>query len=257
MINNTKASYRGFKSTNWNNKTDRQKVKTLKNQYEKLGYKIPQYLQGNKISDKQFNSALNKIDKAYQRRIEKEQPKIKMSDIQYNANKYNKLVDTRLKQLKTQGFSDKAINYIQGKLEFTTLGDRAIFANNSLLEKIQLDNVKANQKGRKAMIDIIDLNYSKLKSKNYIDNILNSSKNVPFLNEFLNSETFNNLDDDTKHHIIRKFESLNIVQQEALIQNELNRLREKYENSGELDYKHTENLASNITKSIDDIVKEI
>lgn len=254
---NNKSSYRGFKSTKWENKTDSQKVKTLKNQYEKLGFKIPKYLQNQKISEKQFLSALNRIDKTYQRRIEKEQPNVKLSDIQYNANKYNKLVDTRLKQLQNQGFSDKAINYLKGKLEFTTLGDRAIFANNSLLEKISLDNIQTNKKGRRTMLDIIDLNYSKLKSKDFIKNVLNSDRNIPFLDEFLKSETFNNLDDDTKHHIIRKFESLNVVQQEVLIQNELNRLREKYENSGELDYKHTNNLASNITKAIDDIQKEI
>lgn len=254
---NTKASYKGFKSTKWDNKTDSQKVKTLKNQYEKLGFKIPKYLQNQKINDKQFLSALNRIEKTYQRRIEKEQPTVKYSDIQYEVNKYNTLVEKRLKQFQKQGFSNKALDYLKGNMTFITLGDRAYFSNNTLLEKIDLGYFKANKEGRKTTLDIIKANYNKLKDNNYVNNILDSNKNVPILEEFLNSETFNNLDDSTKKHILQKFKNLNIVQQEVLIQNTLNGLREKYEDIDELDYTYAYNVGASISRAIDDIVKEI
>lgn len=254
---NTKQSYRGFKSTKWDNKTDSQKVKTLKNQYEKLGYKIPKYLQKQKLSEKQFLSALNRIDKAYQKRIEKEQPKIKLSDIQYEVNKYNKLVDTRLNQFQKMGFSDKAIEYVKGKMQFLTIGDRPFISNNSLLEKIDIDGLKANQEGRRNTLNIIKNNYNKLKDKNYLNNILNSKGNEVFLVDFLNSETFNNLDESSKLHLLNKFKNLNIVQQEVVIQASLNELKERYENSGELEHSHVGNVYSNISKLLDDVTKEI
>lgn len=254
---NTKQSYRGFKSTKWDNKTDTQKAKALKNQFEKLGYKIPKYLDKGKISDKQLEKTLNRIEKAYQKRIIKEQPNVKMSDLQYSANKYNKLVDTRLNQLENKGFSDKAIEYLMGKMQFLTIGDRGYIANNSLLEKINFENFKANKEGRINTLNIIENNYKLLKSKDYFNNILDSKKNVPFLSDFLQTDTFNNFDESSKAHLISLFSNLNVVQQEVLIQTELGKIREKYENSGELDFEHVSNLGKQITQLIEDIPKEI
>lgn len=254
---NTKQSYRGFKATKWDNKTDTQKAKALKNQFEKLGYKIPKYLDKGRISDKQLEKTLNRIEKAYQKRIIKEQPNVKMSDLQYSANKYNKLVDTRLNQLKEQGYSDKAINYIMGKMEFSTLGDRPFFANNSLLEKINLDNFKANKEGRINTLNMIENNYKKLKDKNYIDKVLNSEVNVTTLEEMLNAPLFNNLDDSTKSYLINKFNVLNVVQQEMIIQTTLQEIRDKYPLNEEVGESLATGLGNKILNAINNIVNEI
>ena len=83
-----KSSYNGLKRTNWDNKTDRQKAKTLQKHFEKLGYKIPQYLKGNKISDVQLQKALNRVEKGYIKQVSKENANSYMKN--FNKNTINK-----------------------------------------------------------------------------------------------------------------------------------------------------------------------
>lgn len=251
---NLKQSYNGFKRIKWENKTESQKAKILKKQFENLGYKFPKYLKENKLNDKQLEKTLNRIEKGYQTRIAKQIPNVKMADIQYEVNKFNHLVDKRLKQLKNSGFSDKAIEFLKGQHVFLSTSDRSFFANNSLLEKIDLNGVTADKQGRKAMLDIIVNNRKKLYKET--KNPLSSENNIESFKKLLYDEvTFSELDEASRQHIINKFNQLDLVQQELVLQSYVREIREKYDYT--LIDDHLYNTYNKLSNTIDSIEKEI
>lgn len=252
---NLKQSYNGFKKIKWENKTESQKAKVLKNQFEKLGYKVPKYLKENKISEKQLEKTLNRIQKGYEKRISKQIPNVKMSDIQYEVNKFNALVDKRLKQLKNSGFSDKAIEFLKGQHVFLTTSDRSFFANNSLLERINIDGLVANKQGRKTTLDIIKRNKQLLSAS--FDNVLSSANNIEDFKKLMYDEiTFSDLDDNSRDYLLEKFSKLNLVQQEIVLQSYVKEIREKYKED-ELVGDHLANTLNRLSETIDSVEKEI
>lgn len=254
---NYKQSLNGFLRTNWNNKSDVQKIKLLKNHFEKLGYKEPKYLQNKKISNKQLEKTLLRIEKGYNKKIEKQVPNVKLSDLQYEGNKVNKLIDKRINQLKHQGFSDKAIRFLQGEQIFSTLSDRSFFSNNSLLEKVDLTNFTGNKKGRAERMRQIKEQQKQLKSSDYFKKVLNSDRNIKeFKNLFNDDLIFGNLDISDRQYLESLFNNLNVVQQEILLQTTIKEIREKYEDF-ELQGEHLQNTIEKISNHISIVKKEI
>ena len=93
-----KSSYNGLKRTNWDNKTDRQKAKTLQKHFEKLGYKIPQYLTQKSLGEVNFQKALNRIEKGYMKQVSKENANSYMKN--FNKNSVNKAYSEYSKAIK-------------------------------------------------------------------------------------------------------------------------------------------------------------
>ena len=133
MVMNAKRQLTGLKRVDFSKKTDKQTIKYITKKYELLGYAIPSYLKGQKLTKSQLNSAINKITTGLNSAIKKEEKarkKYKSSiDYQYNQviKKYNKEVDITLKALETMGLPKMQIDYLTGKDIFLSYYDKKSF----------------------------------------------------------------------------------------------------------------------------------
>lgn len=254
---NLQASFKGFKRTNWENKSSSQKQKALIGQYEKLGLKVPKYLQKNTLSNTNFNSAINRISKTYAKRIDQSQPKVKLSDLQYEAMKVNSQIDKITKQLKKQGYSDKTLDFLQGERIYLEITDRAIMKNGALLKKISLDNYYGTQQGMKTYLKQIKKQRLKLKQINFKNDTNEKIKNVTRLSELIDTEEyFEDIDGPTLTHLLNTFNSLNNVQQEVSLNSVLAEFREKYKGE-QLEGDYMYNAVSKLIRNLNYIKENV
>ncbi len=252
---NLKQSYKGFQKTKWDNKSTRDRQKGLQKQYEKLGLKVPKYLQKNTLSETNFNKALNRINNVYTKRIEKTEPKVKLSDLQYLANKHNALIDRKLKQLSKEGYSEKTLDFLKGDRIYLEITDRAIMKNGALLQKIDLTNYHATQEGIKTYMKQIEEKTKKLRNLDLINNEENKLKNISNLANILNNEEmFLDSDISNIEFILNKFSNLNNVQQEVALNSIIAEFREKYKGE-ELEGEHMLNTLNKLSRNLE-YVKE-
>lgn len=255
---NVKNQYNGFKRVKWENKSEKEKANVLRKQFSNLNYKIPKYLEKEKISNKQLEKAIQRIEKGYNVKIEKLAPTPKLSDINFEVQKYNKTVDKVLSKLKNMGYSDKAIEFLQGNFVSTTMRKKSYFLNNSPFEKVDIDSLKLNKKGRKTFMDNLKNNKKLLTDKDIMNKLLNKEDNINWFKDMLGTSIFDNIDSTSMDSIIARFSELNNVQQEVLIKNTLNELKEKYENDDiTLEGDHLANAYNKLSNHILDIQKEI
>ena len=130
---NGKRQLSGLKRVDFSKKTDKQKIKYLVNKYELLGYAIPSYLKGQKLTKSQLNSAINKITTGLNSVIKKEErarkTQSKSIDYQYEQTlkKYNKTVEETMKALHTMKLPQMQIDYLSGKDIFLSYYDKKSF----------------------------------------------------------------------------------------------------------------------------------
>lgn len=151
-----KSSYNGLKRTNWDNKTDRQKAKTLQKHFEKLGYKLPQYLKGNKLSDVQLQKAINRVDNGYRKRIVKEEAqyyikKFNKSEFESNYKSYKSQVKKDktdfMSKLVKRGYSDDVIQAINDK--YMDISHKGVSIDKPILHTLSKDVIIAMAKNNK------------------------------------------------------------------------------------------------------------
>ena len=199
-----KSSYNGLKRTNWDNKTDRQKAKTLQKHFEKLGYKIPQYLKGNKISDVQLQKALHRVDTGYRKRINKEDAQSYMKN--FNKNTINKAYREYSKAIKqdSSNFIQNLINQGYSSDVISAFKDDSI----SLSSKFKIINKPRLTPLTKENI----LNMSKRMNMHPVD-LMNRLKN----------ETISNKESNMKESILSMIDNIYSSRGYGLMGSELNR----------------------------------
>lgn len=254
---NLKSSFQGFQRTNWKNKSTVQKQKSLANQFEKLGLRVPKYIQGKTLSNNNLDKALNRINNTYNKRISQQQPKVKLSDLQYEAYKINNQIDKITKQLEKQGYSQKTLDFLQGNRIFLEITDRAIQKNGALLKKVNLDNYHGNQKGMQTYLKQLQNNRKLLRNLNFkfdtkkmIDNI---NKVVDLFN---NEDIFDDLTDSNTEYILNKFKNLNNVQQEIALDSIVSEFREKYKGES-LEGEYQLNALNKLARNLDYIKENV
>lgn len=229
----------GLKRTNWDNKKPLQKVQTLKKHFETLGYKVPSYLQKNKLTDTQFNSALNRITKGYTTRVEKEkkytQKRVPISKkeltnkLAKNINELNRTIDKTIDMLKGLGYSDKQIDFLKGNPTFGTTRKKPYFSDNEHLKKEDIDNlVNKSADDIKNSIKRIKEKTKNVKPKNYLKKITNSYDSDIFFEELIEEDFMEDLNNIEVEHLRNLWHKLEPMEKEIAIKNVLSDLREKY-----------------------------
>lgn len=256
----------GLKRTKWENKSDKEKIRKLKNHYEELGYKIPNYLQGNKINDKDFNRALNKVTVGYEKKVTT-QKKVKLdyrklnvkqlnSELGKTIKQLNKTIDVTLNNLRKQGYNDIQLEYLQGNPLYSTLRKKPYYKDNITLEKEDMEDLfHASKKDILNSIKRIKDKTKFLKSKKFEKELNNSTEYDNFFNEFLNEFYMNEMEDIDKDYLHKIWNSLSAIQKEIVTKTELNELRERYKNSSEVEIsdKTATNIFNRVINSINSV----
>lgn len=236
----------GLNRTNWENKTDKQKIKILTRHYQNLGYKIPSYLKNDSITQNRFNTALNRVKQGYTNKIEKNRQAKNKININYELkntlNKFNTTVDKAISKLMKLGYTEKQIDYLRGNHVMLSLRSKSYFGDSKLLDKIDMENLHINStRLKREMINFLKNNMKIINSKDFINNLTDEKKSIEFYNELINLEAFNNLKDIEKRDLMRRFAELNSVQKDVSIKTHLSRFKERYENLDALDGLYLEN----------------
>lgn len=247
----------GLNRTNWENKTDKQKIKILTRHYQNLGYKIPSYLKNDSITQNRFNTALNRVKQGYTNKIEKNRQAKNKININYELkntlNKFNTTVDKAISKLMKLGYTEKQIDYLRGNHVMLSMRSKSYFGDSKLLDKIDIENLHINSaKLKREMINFLKNNMRIINSKDFINNLTDEKKSIKFYNELVKLEAFNNLKDIEKNALVNMFRELNSVQKDVAIKTHLGEFRDRYENIDELEGQHLSNVFnkwSNILQS--------
>ena len=213
-----------------------------------FGLKVPKYLGNGNITQKQFNSLKNKLEKNIISRQKEEEI----------YNKQTKKLDTQIKQQiklfnervdivksivnKKFNFTTKDMNYIEGKpitfagrnKTFDNYNDGIILAHKSF-KRLKLSDNEARKEHLKYMKELTKNMTVKHFEEWFIEN---NGASEWFKNEYLKGPLFDELTDKDIETLMDYFNSLSGIKKELVIKQALNKIKEKYENSDNpADYK--------------------
>ena len=215
---------------------------------KEFGLKVPKYLDNNTISQKQFKSLQNKLEKNIASRqreeqIYNEQTKKLDTQIKQQIKLFNERVDI-VKDMVTKkyNFTTKDKNYIEGKpitfggrnKTFDNYNDGIILAHKSF-KRLKLSDNQARKEHLKYMKELTKNMTVKHFEEWFIEN---KGASDWFKNEYLKGQLFDELTDKDVDTLMNYFNSLSGMKKELVIKQALNKIKEKYENSDNpADYK--------------------
>ena len=213
-----------------------------------FGLKIPKYLDNNTISQKQFNSLKNKLERNITRRQKEEeiynkQTKKLDTQIKQQIKLFNERVDiVKTMVTKKYNFTTKDKNYIEGKpitfggrnKTFDNYNDGIILAHKSF-KRLKLSDNEARKEHLKYMKELTKNMTVKHFEEWFVEN---NGASDWFKNEYLKGQLFDELTDKDISTLMDYFNSLSGIKKELVIKQALNKIKEKYENSDNpADYK--------------------
>ena len=215
---------------------------------KEFGLKVPKYLDNNTISQKQFKSLQNKLEKNIASRqreeqIYNEQTKKLDTQIKQQIKLFNERVDI-VKDMVTKkyNFTTKDKNYIEGKpitfggrnKTFDNYNDGIILAHKSF-KRLKLSDNQARKEHLKYMKELTKNMTVKHFEEWFVEN---KGASDWFKNEYLKGQLFDELTDKDVDTLMNYFNSLSGMKKELVIKQALNKIKEKYENSDNpADYK--------------------
>ena len=213
-----------------------------------FGLKIPKYLGNNTISQKQFNSLKNKLERNITSRQKEEeiynkQTKKLDTQIKQQIKLFNERVDIVKSMVsKKYNFTAKDKNYIEGKpitfagrnKTFDNYNDGIILAHKSF-KRLKLSDNEARKEHLKYMKELTKNMTVKHFQEWFVEN---NGASEWFKNEYLKGQLFDELTDKDISTLMDYFNSLSGIKKELVIKQALNKIKEKYENSDNpADYK--------------------
>lgn len=213
-----------------------------------FGLKVPKYLDNNTISQKQFNSLKNKLEKNIISRQKEEeiynkQTKKLDTQIKQQIKLFNERVDIVKSMVsKKYNFTAKDKNYIEGKpitfagrnKTFDNYNDGIILAHKSF-KRLKLSDNEARKEHLKYMKELTKNMTVKHFEEWFVEN---NGASEWFKNEYLKGQLFDELTDKDIETLMDYFNSLSGIKKELVIKQALNKIKEKYENSDNpADYK--------------------
>lgn len=233
---NGKRQLSGLKRVDFSKKTDKQKIKYLVNKYELLGYAIPSYLKGQKLTKSQLNSAINKITTGLNSVIKKEErarkTQSKSIDYQYEQTlkKYNKTVEETMKALHTMKLPQMQIDYLSGKDIFLSYYDKKSFFYDGVpVQKLE-NIIITDNKTKREMIKKFKQDMKQIKFINVYKTLTDSSESDAWFNEeFMSSPTIQLSCKPYVQEMIRsEYNSLSPLQKDMWIKEVLRELLDRY-----------------------------
>lgn len=232
---NAKRQLSGLRRADFSKKSSKQTIKYLVKKYELLGYAIPNYLKGQKLTKSQLNSAINRITKGLNSIIKKEEAKKtakKSIDYQYTQviKKYNKTVEQTLEALKTMGLPQMQIDYLTGKDVFLSYYDKKSFFYDGVpVQKLE-NIVITDNKTKREMIKKFKQDMKQIKFANVYKTLTDSTENDAwFENEFMSSPTIQLSCKPYIQEMIRaEYNALSPLQRDLWIKEVLRELLDRY-----------------------------
>ena len=257
---NGKRQLSGLKRVDFTKKTDKQKIKYLVNKYELLGYAIPAYLKGQKLTKAQLNQAINKITTGLNSVIKKEErarkTRNKSIDYQYQQTlkKYNKTVEQTMEALHTMRIPQMQIDYLSGKDIFLSYYDKKSFFYDGVpVQKLE-NIIISDNKTKKEMIKKFKQDMKQIQFKNVYKTLTDSTENDTwFENEFMTSPTIQLSCNAHIQGMIRKeYNSLSPLQKDIWVKDVLRDLLDRYPEDSIVgnEEKIENNIYDTITQSI-------
>ena len=213
-----------------------------------FGLKVPKYLGNGNITQKQFKSLQNKLEKNISSRqreeqIYNEQTKKLDTQIKQQIKLFNERVDiVKSMVTKKYNFTTKDKNYIEGKpitfggrnKTFDNYNDGIILAHKSF-KRLKLSDNQARKEHLKYMKELTKNMTVKHFEEWFVEN---KGASEWFKNEYLKGQLFDELTDKDVNTLMNYFNSLSGMKKELVIKQALNKIKEKYENSDNpADYK--------------------
>ena len=208
-----------------------------------FGLKVPKYLGNGSITQKQFNSLQNRLERNITSRqreeqIYNEQTKKLDTQIKQQIKLFNERVDiVKSMVTKKYNFTTKDKNYIEGKpitfggrnKTFDNYNDGIILAHKSF-KRLKLSDNQARKEHLKYMKEL-----TKNMTVKHFDEWFVENKGASdwFKNEYLQGQLFDELTDKDVNTLMNYFNSLSGMKKELVIKQALNKIKEKYENSDE------------------------
>lgn len=210
---------------------------------KEFGLKTPKYLDNGSITQRQFNSLKNKLERNITSRQREEeiynnQTKKLDSQIKQQIKLFNERVDiVKSMVTKKYNFTTKDKNYIEGKpitfggrnKTFDNYNDGIILAHKSF-KRLKLSDNQARKEHLKYMKEL-----TKNMTVKHFDEWFVENKGASdwFKNEYLQGQLFDELTDKDVDTLMNYFNSLSGMKKELVIKQALNKIKEKYENSDE------------------------
>ena len=206
---------------------------------KEFGLKTPKYLSKGNISQKQFKSLQNKIEKSITKRQNeektyKEQTKNLNKQIKQQIKLFNERVDI-VKSIVTKkyNFTVKDMNYITGvpitfagrNKTFDNYNDNIILAHKNF-KRLRFSDNNARKEFLKYMKDL----RKNMTVKNFEDWFVeNKGASDWFKNEYLKGQLWDELSDKDVETLMTYFNSLSGIKKELVVKGVLNNIKEKYE----------------------------
>ena len=208
-----------------------------------FGLKVPKYLGNGNITQKQFKSLQNKLEKNISSRqreeqIYNEQTKKLDTQIKHQIKLFNERVDiVKTMVNKKFNFTTKDMNYITGKpitymgrnKTFDNYNDEIILAHKSF-KRLKFSDNQARKEHLKYMKELTKNMSVKHFEEWFVEN---KGASEWFKNEYLKGQLFDELTDKDVDTLMNYFNSLSGMKKELVIKEALNKIKEKYENSDE------------------------
>ena len=208
---------------------------------KEFGLKTPKYLDNGSITQRQFNSLKNKLERNITSRQKEEeiynnQTKKLDTQIKQQIKLFNERVDiVKSMVTKKYNFTTKDKNYIEGKpitfggrnKTFDNYNDGIILAHKSF-KRLKLSDNQARKEHLKYMKEL-----TKNMTVKHFDEWFVENKGASdwFKNEYLKGQLFDELTDKDVNTLMNYFNSLSGMKKELVIKQALNKIKEKYENS--------------------------
>ena len=208
-----------------------------------FGLKVPKYLGNGNITQKQFKSLQNRLERNIisrqrEEQIYNEQTKKLDTQIKQQIKLFNERVDiVKSMVTKKYNFTTKDKNYIEGKpitfggrnKTFDNYNDGIILAHKSF-KRLKLSDNQARKEHLKYMKEL-----TKNMTVKHFDEWFVENKGASdwFKNEYLKGQLFDELTDKDVDTLMNYFNSLSGMKKELVIKQALNKIKEKYENSDE------------------------
>ena len=208
-----------------------------------FGLKTPKYLENGSITQKQFKSLQNRLERNITSRqreeqIYNEQTKKLDTQIKHQIKLFNERVDIVKSMVnKKFNFTTKDMNYIEGKpitfagrnKTFDNYNDDVILAHKSF-KRLKFSDNQARKEHLKYMKELTKNMTVKHFEEWFVEN---NGASEWFKNEYLKGQLFDELTDKDVDTLMNYFNSLSGMKKELVIKEALNKIKEKYENSDE------------------------
>lgn len=234
---NYKSRLRNVRNRDYQKFSKKQNKKYLAKQYEDLGLNVPKYLDN--LTPSNITKALNRLGNQYAKEIRKEiklkaqRKKIKKNVAEEMAkaiNSYNRAVKNTVKKMNKYypEFMEENYNYLRGEDVFNPVSRKSFRKDGILLKEVSITDLYFKDKN--AMTDYI-MKLKKMtndvKFSNYQKNLTNKAEQEKYFKELVNDEG-NGLTETDKKLLIKKFKTLNPVQQEKVNKVGLRQMIQKY-----------------------------